>query len=273
MLPVARLAAAAVATVLVVGSPAASGSSAWSTEISANWAGYVVSGLDPRAAFTHVTGTWKVPAVKCRAGSGVSVSAVWVGLGGHEPYSVSLEQIGTDSDCSAAGRASYYAWYELIPAPSVRLRLAVRPGDTITASVGPNAAGTKVRLELKNRTRGRGVTKLAVMSTIDLSSAEWIVEAPSLCGRFTCHPMPLANFGSVTFTQATASLDGRAGTIQGSEWTAIRTLLVPGGDDDVFLGGPRPETGTSSSTAGAVPGLPSANGRSFRIVWQANSGL
>ena len=46
--------------------------------------------------------------------------AIWVGLGGYSLTSGELEQIGTEADCDAHGRASYYVWYELVPADPVR---------------------------------------------------------------------------------------------------------------------------------------------------------
>jgi hypothetical protein len=264
---------AAAGLVLLAILPTAAASPDLTVDTSANWAGYTASARPGRPErFTRVTGSWRVPGVACRPGES-SASSAWVGLGGHEPESRALEQIGTDSDCTAAGRATTYAWYELIPALSVRLRLVVRPGDALTASVGLDGSGTKVRLELENRTRGTRFAKEVGFSRVDLASAEWIVEAPSLCGRLTCHPVPLANFGAVRFTRATATLAGHTGAIHDPAWTLTRTRLVPGVDDEVGLGGPRPETGVSSSAAGAAPGVLGPDGRSFRIVWQPNPGL
>src|SRR6478735_1462067 len=50
----------------------------------------------------------------------------------------------------AASGAHYSAWYELVPAASVRLRLTVHAGDTISASV--SVTGARVRIVLANRT-------------------------------------------------------------------------------------------------------------------------
>src|SRR5207244_4088553 len=111
-----------------------------------NWSGYavadqttVVNGTsDPAQTapipYTSVTATWRQPGVKCRAGS-ASYSAFWVGLGGFSTDSQALEQTGTGADCTAEGRPTYYAWYELVPAAPITIPLRVLPGDLVTASV------------------------------------------------------------------------------------------------------------------------------------------
>jgi hypothetical protein len=90
------------------------------TSTSSNWAGYAVSSPDPAApvAYTSVSGSWVVPVASCSA-SPASFSAFWVGLGDFSETSQGLEQIGTESDCTPAGRATYGVWYELVPAASV----------------------------------------------------------------------------------------------------------------------------------------------------------
>ena len=53
-----------------------------------------------------------------------AAAAFWVGLGGYNANSQALEQAGTASDCDAtSGEPSYYAWYELVPDPSVTTKL------------------------------------------------------------------------------------------------------------------------------------------------------
>jgi hypothetical protein len=87
---------------------------------SSNWAGYAVTSTDPTTpvTYTSVSGTWVQPAAACGAGP-AAYSAFWVGLGGYSDTSQGLEQIGTESDCTTAGRATYGVWYELVPAASV----------------------------------------------------------------------------------------------------------------------------------------------------------
>ena len=71
---------------------------------SSNWAGYAVSGSGTGTtptSFTAVSGSWVQAAATCTAGS-PGYSAFWVGLGGFATGSRTLEQIGTEADCSSA---------------------------------------------------------------------------------------------------------------------------------------------------------------------------
>ena len=70
------------------------------SDVSANWAGYVITGA--YTSYTSVTGTWKQPQITCTASDGGASSAFWVGLGGYYTSSQSLEQIGTSADCNAS---------------------------------------------------------------------------------------------------------------------------------------------------------------------------
>ena len=65
---------------------------------STNWSGYAVTG----SGANHVIGTWTQPTVTCARGEN-SWSSPWVGIDGDNSNTV--EQIGTDSDCS--GGAPY----------------------------------------------------------------------------------------------------------------------------------------------------------------------
>jgi hypothetical protein len=242
-------------------------------ESSTNWAGYSVLGLDPAnpMSFTSVTGTWRQAAAACSTGHGSSASAVWVGLGGYSTSSQALEQIGTDADCSSSGRASYYAWYELVPEPPVNLTFKINPGDTITTSV--NVTGNTVLLQIKDRTRGTVFTKRATTSTIDLTSAEWIAEAPSSCSRSSdCTPLPLANFGSVGFSHIATIGNGHPGTLTDPTWTAVPIQLVPRTRGGGFYPGQNRGYVTQNSTAGtSAPAGLTADGRAFTLSWVSNA--
>ena len=136
--------ALAVSAVLAVGAPSAFAD----TVQSSNWAGYAVHRAGVR--FKKVVAAWKQPRVDCSQYS-PGYSAVWVGLGGFSASSQALEQIGTESDCTSAGRAVSSAWYELVPAPSRGVRMRVSPGDTMFASV--TVSGQRVTLVLEDETR------------------------------------------------------------------------------------------------------------------------
>ena len=76
------------------------------------------------------------------------------------------------------------------------------------------------------------MTKHVSTNNIDVASAEWIAEAPSACSAEGCTPMPLANFGNVTFTNTSATTaDGHTGSISDPSWTAQPLQLGNEGDD------------------------------------------
>ena len=243
---------------------------ATSAEASTNWAGYAVTSPDPASPidFSSVTGTWTQTTATCGATDGNAASASWVGLGGYALSSQAVEQIGTDADCTPSGKGSYYAWYELVPAPPVNLTMKIRPGDVITGSV--NVSGTTIVVQLINRTRHVRFTKKAPMLQPDTTSAEWIAEAPSSCTGFSCNPLPLANFGSVTFSRIATIGNGHPGTLLDPAWSAVPLQLVPDGTGFGFYPGPRHGHGYAvmSSTAGtSAPDAVSSDGRSFTLSW------
>ncbi len=230
-------------------------------DVSSNWAGYAVTG----GSFTSVSGTWVQPAADCTS-TGASSSAFWVGLGGNTTSSGSLEQAGTSAECNAAGTASYWAWYELVPAASVKVALKVLPGDTISTTV--TVDGTKVTMTVTNVTRRTSVTKVKTMAAPDTSSAEWVAEAPSLCTTDgACRTVTLADFGSVRFTSATATADGHTGTISDHAWTATAIELVSD------LRGPSfgRYAADYTTTASATPTALSARGGTFSVRWQGSA--
>jgi hypothetical protein len=267
-LPVVLAVAFGLAALGAVTTRVAAGSS---SGISSNWAGYVVTALDSSSpiSFESATATWKQPKARCGAGDAGVASAAWVGLGGYS--SQQLQQVGTYATCNRFGKPTYSAWYEVLPSTAVKLRLGVRPGDTITASVSLNRAGTRVRMQIADRTTGLSAIKQLSVPASDSTSAEWIVEAPATCNEFRCRPLPLADFGSVSFSNIGLTGDGHAGTLTDSAWQAIPIRLVPDIGRGFFPGGPHPERGSSGSTAGAVPTAPAAGGRSFTVTWQADA--
>jgi hypothetical protein len=147
------------------------------------------------------------PTVSCTT-LGHKYASFWVGLDGYA--SSSVEQIGTDSDCLGPGKPTYYGWFEMYPAASVNLSgYTVGPGDSLTADV--SVANNVFVLTLVDHTRG-WTFDTSQPSSAAASSAEWVAEAPSLCGR-TCRVLPLAKFGNVTFTNAGATNNQQTGTI------------------------------------------------------------
>jgi hypothetical protein len=225
---------------------------AQAAEVSANWGGYAISGTNPLTglptSFTTVSASWVAPKVVCTPRS-TSYSSFWVGLGGFSEDSRVLEQIGTESSCIGAGATDYGMWYELAPAPMVHPKLKIFVGNRVSASV--TVVGTNVTLRLDNLTRHTFFQKTVVVPAPDLSSAEWIAEAPTACNADgQCGVLPLANFRSVSFTQAVATGDGHTGPISDTAWLATPIWLV------------------AKPARGAVPGALSPDGTSFSIAWQ-----
>jgi hypothetical protein len=227
---------------------------------SANWAGYAVS--KPGMRFRRVAGTWVQPAASCAPGPR-KYSAYWLGLGGYHSNSGALEQIGTQVDCSSMGEAVYSAWYELVPAGPVHVGLRVRPGDTVSASVA--VSGHTTRFYLANRTTGAVFSARVRTPHVDLTSAEWIVEAPSACD-VTCAPLPLANFGSTSFVRAGATTTvGHRGAIADPAWSRTAISLAPWAPSEI--GSVQAPT-TTGSLAGATPGDLAAAGDAFTVTYQ-----
>jgi Peptidase A4 family len=238
---------------------------------SGNWAGYVVQS-NAGQSFSSVSGSWTQPSVS--SGSGQGYSAYWVGLGGAGQQSQSLEQVGTSADVSG-GQTQYYAWYELLPAAETRLNIAIHPGDHISAKVAVN--GTNVTVSMSDQTTGQSVTKTVQMSNPDTSSAEWIAEAPSAQTQTgAAQVLPLANFGTVNFTNASATAGGHTGSISDSNWSVQEVELAPSSTPGFLGGGAFVPTGSglggesAQSSAGASPTSLSSDGSSFSVSYSAN---
>jgi len=182
------------------------------TSTSTNWSGYDVTG----SGATHVTGTWVQPTVQECSRRESSWSSPWVGIDGDT--SGTVEQIGTDSDCQR-GTTVYYAWYEMYPKGLVQIPMTVQPGDTFTADVRTDGSGVYT-LTLTDATTG--VTFTAPPQTnanAQNASVEWIMEGPSNGS--------LTDFGSLGFTGATATINGKTGSV-GSFGTAADAITMVG---------------------------------------------
>jgi hypothetical protein len=183
-----------------------------------NWAGYVVPSFLTGLSYTAMQASWVVPtaltSLASNARSG-EFSATWIGIGGscEDANCVNsdstLIQLGTEQDAYSTGAAQYYAWYEILPADSVMIPYAISPGDSMTASLKCTAACSSATqtwlLSMSDSTAGWNWSTTLSYASL-MSSADWIEEATSTCGRNNnCTIEALANFGQVTFTQGTAN--------------------------------------------------------------------
>jgi len=195
---------------------------------SSNWSGYAATG----GPFTSVSASWTEPSVTC---SGTAYASFWVGLDGDT--SSTVEQTGTDADCSGS-TPQYYAWYEMYPKYPVNLSNPVQPGDAMSASVTTTGSG-RFTLTISDSTQGWSYTTSQRLKSAALSSAEVIAEAPSSRSGV----LPLANFGTVSFSNATAN------------GASLATF------------NPDPITMASGSTVKAQPSSISSSG-SFSVTWK-----
>jgi Peptidase A4 family len=188
------------------------------TATSTNWSGYAVTGAN--GAFSSVSASWTEPTATCTSSRSALYASFWVGLDGYS--SDSVEQTGTDSDCS--GRTGeYYGWYEMYPANPVNFSNTVRPGDSMSASV--TFSGTRTyTLVLHDATQNWTQTITKNQSGLDRSSAEVITEAPSSNSGV----LPLADFGTINYS--TSSANGTS--LGGQNPIAITMVNNSGADKD-----------------------------------------
>lgn len=256
LVPLPRAVRAVIAAAVLTASLALASSASATSSLSQNWAGYAVHGT----TFQGASASWRQPRPLCQAAQ-PRYSAMWVGLGGYSLTSGALEQVGTELDC-VQGHVASSAWYELVPSPSHTLAMPVRPGDLITASV--TAAGGGVTVAINDVTRHRSFRRTFAPTTLDVSSAEWILEAPSACVPDTvfCRTLPLADFKQATFTNVRAqAAGGTVGGIVSSAWQHSKIVLGPGGTQ--FVG-----TGAGTTAVGtAHPSSPSNRGSAFTISY------
>uniref|UniRef100_A0A093X7Q5 Aspergillopepsin-2 n=1 Tax=Talaromyces marneffei PM1 TaxID=1077442 RepID=A0A093X7Q5_TALMA len=157
------------------------------TDYSSNWSGAVLTSPPSGTTFTSVSAQFTVPtpqAVNGKAGS----SSAWVGIDG-DTYTAAILQTGIDFSVDSSGAASFDAWYEWFPDYAYDFSgIDINAGDTIAVSVVANSNTS-------------GTATIENLSTAQ-TNAEWIVEDYESGGSL----VTLDNFGTVTFTSASAGL-------------------------------------------------------------------
>jgi Peptidase A4 family len=198
---------------------------------STNWSGYAASGT----TFTSISSSWTEPTVVCSFGT--AYSSFWVGLDGYN--SSTVEQTGTDADCSSANMPQYYAWYEMYTKFPTNLSNPVHPGDAMSASVTTDHVG-RFTLTITDSTQGWSFNTTQRLKSASLSSAEVIAEAPSSRSGV----LPLANFGTVSFGASNAN----------------NVSLASFNPDGITM--------ASGSTTKAQPSSPIGSDGSFSVTWK-----
>jgi uncharacterized repeat protein (TIGR01451 family) len=216
---------------------------------STNWSGYALS--VGAGTVTQASGSWIVPTVNCTAGPSTAYAAFWVGIDGWSSNTV--EQTGTDSDCSS-GTPTYYAWYEFYPARSFLISsLNITPGEVVSGQIVYNGSG---QFTVSLTAGGSTFTKSSTVSNAQRSSAECIAEAPSDSSGI----LGLADFGSVLFGYDHSGVANSCGAIVsgvsgafGSFPTSLSSITMVSG----------------SGADEAVPTALSSDGTSFAVSYVA----
>jgi len=224
-----------------------------------NWAGYGT--LAPTStAFTSVTASWTVPTIAPTAND--TYLGMWVGLDGLTNSTV--EQIGILANY-VAGVPSYYGFYETFPSSSVGIdSVTINPGDSLTALItyiGLSHVGDLYRMSLTDNTTGETFSEIAGSGFVNQrANAEWIVEAPTVDGAIA----PLSNFGSATFTGASATLNALSPSpisalnnvgidlISPTNSSAFASALDPSGTSFTVTEAPEPSTLALAAFAGLL---------------------
>jgi hypothetical protein len=214
---------------------------------STNWFGYVQGTLEQGGKqFNAIGGDWIVPAATQHTVGQAENSSDWIGIGGgcvDAACSVgdnTLIQTGTEQDVDASGAASYSAWWEIIPGPSIAIsNMIVAPGDHMHATIEEAIAGSNVwTITLQDMTRGESFTTTVPYSSSHLT-AEWIEETPLLLGTDAGFAA-LPNLADPAFTAATTN--GTNAGLQPSEamqltdsaGNVIGTASAPNATHDSF---------------------------------------
>jgi Peptidase A4 family len=216
---------------------------------STNWSGYAVTG----SGFTQAKGSWTVPSVACRTTPN-TYSSFWVGLDGWS--SSTVEQTGTDSDCSGTS-PSYYAWYEFYPKGSYLISsVPVSPGNKMSAEVV--YSGTEFTVTITNETTGKTFSTSARVNKAKRSSAEWIAEAP--CCTRAGGILPLSDFGTVDFGDDHTGVIGTNDATDSSTSGAISAFGSGVQESEMY---------STSGVAEALPSNLSSDGTSFTVAWKS----
>jgi hypothetical protein len=165
------------------------------TVSSLNWSGYAVT---PKGSpVTAVTGSFTVPSAGLLP---PGFAATWAGIGGYKTKD--LIQAGAAEQSLPSNPLAgpqYYAWYELLPNSATQIRgcsgersCPVKPGDRISVKIG-QVSSKKWKISMKDSGRWRWSKTVSYHSS--RSSAEWILEAPTVIAQTLLAPVGTVHFG------------------------------------------------------------------------------
>lgn len=172
------------------------------TTTSLNWSGYAVT---PGSGITAVASTFKVPSAGLDP---PGFAATWAGIGGYNTSD--LIQAGVEEDSLPSNPLlgnQYQAWYEILPASETPIsncsgdaNCTVTPGDQVSVDIH-NVSGNTWSISLTDA--GKWSWSHNIPYSSSESSAEWILEAPTLVAQTV-----LANVGTVPFGPTSTYTDG-----------------------------------------------------------------
>ncbi len=206
---------------------------------STNWSGYAVTSSNN--AISHATSTFVVPKLNPPPSG---YASTWVGIGGFNRGDHTLIQAGI-SEQSATPH--YFAWWETLPNSAVPINnKSVSPGDKVTVTVAQTSS-KKWKISLTDA--GHWSFNKTVSYNSSRSSAEWILEAPTVGGTQTKLPgLSTTKFGP-TSTYVT---NGTSHTI--AKGNPNKILMV-----------------TNSGSREATPSALASNGQSFNdCAWKTS---
>ncbi len=186
------------------------------TTSSLNWSGYAVT---PGSGVTAVDSTFTVPSAGLDP---PGFAATWAGIGGYNTSD--LIQAGVEEQSVPSNSVlgnQYQAWYELLPASETPISnctgdssCTVTPGDKVSVDIH-NVSGNTWSISLTDA--GKWSWSQNVTYSSSESSAEWILEAPTLVAQTV-----LANVGTVPFgPTSTYTQGGTTHTIAAGDPTQI----------------------------------------------------
>ncbi|KAI0809437.1 peptidase A4 family-domain-containing protein [Xylaria sp. FL0064] len=183
---------------------------------SSNWGGaaIVTSGV------TEVSGTFTVPKPSAPSGGSSRTDycgAAWVGIDGYS--NSALIQTGV-LWCVEGSSYEYEAWYEYLPAALIYYSgFSVTAGSAVTVTVTKTSTSGGVTT-ISSGGQSASHTFSGQSTKLQGASAEWIVEDFTSGNSL----VPFANFGTVTFTGATAVINGA--TVSASSDSPVTIDLV-----------------------------------------------
>jgi hypothetical protein len=203
---------------------------------STNWSGAVVPAPSGGVIGGAVGGHWNVP-VLTNVDGNLDYCLIWVGIDGDPTISQNLGdnlvQAGTQLAIDSTGQVQWMAWWNWL-AQGLGIQQAnygiwnmpVQIGEDFATSIwitSPTTANVYMFTTAPVAGQMQSVatiTAIAAPPSVTLigGCAEWIVERPA---DLSGNSLPLANYGSVEFSAATAATTGLQGSVIAGQGSAI----------------------------------------------------